>query len=1055
MSMKTIHKRIVLPILLVTLLVAGCADSEEVSDSRKGYVPEGYFSFEPVFQGSKTQKITVRSSANNDELLDKIDNVFVFIFKAADEQNGIQDTDPLEYREYYQYGVAQSIYLRKNETYYVYVVANLDESNIPDNEGSLHTFFNDVSTYGDLKNKYVQFRVLSPADVGKMIMTTDDPLSQGNGIIKIKYNETDEIFAPKVDLYRLQAKFVVNIYNRVGSGVTPTSINAANFPRKSFLVRHGYDYADTNEDGMIGEASFGEFYSSPPLLLPAPTSTDEEYTYGSNTEYATSKYTLQTVEYFCFENRRGSPDLENYVYIPKDNEGKPITDEQGNLIGNLPLVYARNEYAPNCSSHLILLSMTEEDVLRTYIHAGQGRKEEELNPYEDKIANFDVDRNCVYHFNVIINSTKDVIVDSRREFLTQQVLFYLPEDARVDAHYVDMPSYIKGRKAGIAKLQVGTVPESSCVRDANGDVVSFVYDSNRVPVGWDPLPDTNTDENWLRFSWRNPYAPTRNTTAGAGEPTTSKLYVTMRRPEDTNVDGVSSATPILHFNEFVKKENPVPGVYTPGDGVDEYPGGATATNPPSRTAAIRVGFVENATSVAGYESANDDYPFFVPVTQYGLKTIGQLGGWNGELYTSMLGVESIEEHTVRHYAIAGNNLDYNNLGGPWWWYISSLNTGLNHPYNGKQVTQARYDQYRNGVPPVRGEAATAPSGVQNASGRYNPFSQTNAADYCMRKNRDENGDGIISGDEVKWYLPSPAQTMQMYAWRNIFRGGRYTLNDGAGANQITYIPFGPLGSATGSVSSNYYWTTNEVDGTNALVVDFSRDLVTDVVNRSKTLRAAIRCVRDIDGTVGAMFYNSEVGGNTYMVADLENHFPPGFLDNMGRKKPSDDRNTLQGSAYNTIAPNFLISRWYVSNNNNTGASHGNPVADRADTPGNEACGGYSEPGFTSGWIRPSQRELLFIYGYTGLIDNLFEQQYTAPGATTYHKFITTATGNQQPLHWAMSDINSSNTYWWINFGTGAASIAGHKNNSAYRRCIRYLTDAELTNLRGGIIDTNP
>ncbi|MDH6357167.1 hypothetical protein [Parabacteroides sp. PF5-9] len=1056
-----IYKRILFVGILAALLLVGCVDYEETDNSRKGYAPEGYFSFEPRFEASKAQ-VVISRTANNDELLDKIDNVFMFIFTATNEEAGIQDSDLLKYREYYQYGVMQNVFLEKNQTYYVYAVANLDESNIPEGEGNVHTFFDNVQTYGDLKNKFVQFRVLSPADLGKVIMTSDDPQTPNSGIVKIEYDGVNEIFAPKVELYRLQAKFVVNIYNKVNadrtnaSGVTPTSINGANFPRKSYLVRRAYDYADGNGDGNIEEADFGDFYSSPPLLLPAPTGDLVQYTYDSNAGNTTSYYTKQTIEYFCFENRRGSRDLTGYE--PKNSEGNPITEyEDGTLIGHVPLVYGRNELAPDCSSHLMLLSMTDNDVLRTFIHAGQGRKEERLDPYaEDDITNFDVDRNCVYHFNVIINSTKDVIIDSRREFLTQRVLFYLPEDARVDAHYVDMPSYIKSQKAGIAKLQAGTVPESSCIRDANGEVVDFVYE-NGVPIGWTPLPDGDTDENWLRFSWKNPYLPTRSSTGGINEPTTSKLYITTRRPEDTNVDGVSSATPILHFNEFVKKEYPNDlENQAEGDGVAAYPGTLPAKNPPSRTAAIRVGFVEGeGLTVSDYENATDDYPFFRPVTQYGLKTIGQLGGWNGELYTSMLGIESIEEHTVRHYAIADKNQDYNNLGGPWW-YIGSTNTGLNHPYDGKQVTRERYNQYRSpyggGKPPVRGETVSPISGVQNASNIYNPFSQTNAIDYCMRKNRDENGDGIISGDEVKWYLPSPAQAMQMYAWRDMFRGGQYTLNDGLGTNQVTYIPFGPLNAATGSVSSDYYWTTSEVDNSNALAVDFSSDIVTNVTNRSKTQRTAVRCVRDIAGVVGSMFYGSEIeiDGETYSYAviDLENHFPAGFLDDMDHKRPTTDRKELQKSEYNTIAPVFLVSRWYVSNNNNTGPSHGNPVADGADT-GNEACNGYSEPGLESGWVRPSQRELSFIYGNTGMIENMFEQQYATPSSTTYHQFITTVIGNQQPYHWAMSDIGNGSSYWWINFANGTASLAGHKNNKAYRRCIRYLTDEELAKMRAG------
>ncbi|MDL2304714.1 hypothetical protein LJC72_05165, partial [Bacteroides sp. OttesenSCG-928-D19] len=864
MNPTAILRKLVLLVATAAAMLAtiACTDPYAPDKSHTGHAPEGYFSFEPKFQASKVQTVISRG-LNNDPLLDKIDNVFVFIFKDTNGEEGIQEDDRLEYREYYQYGVVQSIYLKKDETYFVYVVANLDESNIPDGMGSLHTFFDDVEFYGDLVNKYVQFRVISPAETGKIIMTTDDPkkalTSNGgptayskDGIITIKYNEDDEVFAPHVDLFRLQARFVVNIYNRVisdtdrsnASGVTPTSINAANFPRKSFLVRHLRDYVDTNGDGVIDGAATGEFYSSAPMLLPAPQAELVQYNYAANDGYRTSYYTKQTVEYFCFENRRGGPKSPLNTYVPKDADGNPITEyeDETPIPTDIPDVYGRNELAPNFSSHLMLLSMTDKDVLRIFAHAGKGRNVDNPDtPPGDDESNFDVDRNCVYHFNIIINGTKNVIIDSRSEYLTQRVLYYMPEDARVDAHYVDMPSYIKGKKEGMAKLQAGTVPSTSCIFDSNDEVVEFNYDANGVPIGWEAMTDDITNNNnWVRFSWANPYKPTRSSTAGSGEPTTSKLYVTMReRQEAGMVDGISSATPILHINEFVEN-----------GGVGPYPG-STGTNPPKRIAAIRVGFKENVSTVAAYESSTEnDYPFFRPVTQYGLKTIGQLGGWNGEMYTSMLGVESIEEHTVKHYAIAGKTPDNNTLGGPWWWYTLNT-TSENHPYDGKGSTVARYERYRTsrgftgGVPPVRG-AALSNSNIDNITGFdgiYNPYSQTNAVDYCMRKNRDENGDGIISGNEVKWYLPSPAQAMQMYPWRDLFRGvsadlkESYTLNEGGGVN---YIPFGPYKSGTGSVSSNYYWTTNEVDGSNALVVDFSSTLTTNVVSQSKTKRAAVR-----------------------------------------------------------------------------------------------------------------------------------------------------------------------------------------------------------------------
>lgn len=1070
----------------VTLLTAGCTHFDEHETGGNG-APDGHFIFAPRFKSEAAMSIVSRALDNPD----LIDDVYMFIFSDTNLSGDIDDGDKLEFREYYEYGKTQDIYLVAGQTYFVYAVANLDNSNIPDPDGTgdvtVGHYFDDVETYGALMKKYVQFNVRTPDDIGKMIMTTDNPDYDpanpktgeiGGGVIKVEYNSASETFEPDIPLYKVQAKFIVKIYNKVSptpSGVTPMSLTTSSFPRYSYLVQRAADYADRNGDGVIVDAG-DDHYSSAQTMLPTATG-PEPYNYSSNPDGGTALYTVQTMTFYCFENRRGTVDLDD----PKDSNGDPITHyNDGTPIGtDIPAVYHRYGLAPSFSSYLMLLSLTDTDVLRTYIHAGKGRLDPDPAKDNDNIHDYNVERNCVYTFNVIINSTDNVLVDTRREFLAQSVLFDYPIDMRVDAHYVDIPSYISGTKAGIAKLQAGTVPLSNVGLDSDGQLTILNYDqTTNEPVGWEPMTDEDTDDNWLRLSWIDPYKPTRQSMATRGglpdEPTTPTLYVEIAEPQ---VDGYSGATPILHFNEYVDPT-----------AVTAYPPATTnPSNPPRRAAAIRVGFYEGATTIAEYEQMKTDdpdseLPFFRPIYQYGLKTIGQVGSWDPikGAYATMLGVESIEETSAVYYRRPKKSdtdvalHDYNASNGPYWTYGGAYSPDLNHAYDGKSATTNRYMAYArlNGYnqsagrwdnAPVRwygsaaGETYSNPPGVAPLSPAYvnsiyNPFFNTNAVDYCMRKNRDMNGDGIITGEEIKWYLPSPTQMMQMYAWRGAFKGGTYSLNTDMGPSGSPLYP-GTGGSAYVPFNT-YYWTAFETGEGYARAVDFSGDYGV-FASRAITERGAVRCVRDMPGSMqNDMFYTSD----DYLVVDLTDYFPEGSLDDDKNNWNSDELHDPANN--NSIAAAFIVSRWYVTTGTVTGNTHtGNAtkqVADgNANGSGNALCGGYAEGAGPAGtsfddpnrWFRPSVAELSYIYNYTGLIEAKFKANYPGgpdpytgnPTLKNYHNFIT----GTESWHWAQADITSGNDRWRVNFENGLSGHAQKNNNSSYRRCIYYLSDAEL------------
>lgn len=936
--------------LLAVALFYGCSDEiEQVMNDNS--VPPGYARLDVNLVAVNGKAYMTRAEA--DPVMSFIDDVHLLIFEDADNNGKIAETDSLVVRNFYEYGIKQNIYLKKGLTYFVYVVANLDDSNCPD--GTVESFFDDVNTYGDLMRKHLQIMEKTPRDLGKMIMAT-------TGIVDVTLPVGSNVFQPTIPLQRLQSKFVVTIYNKVNSqtdptvasGVYPSTLNVADLPRYSFLFEHAVaNYSDGKHDYAFNLQNIADgYYESQTDFLP-----EVEEVVQHNGKW----YTKQTVEFFSFENRRGSnPDINNYS-----------TND------TVPNVYGRKALAPEYSTYLRLTSLTQGNALRTYIHAGKGR-DNEATGVPDDITNFDVDRSCVYHFNIYINSAKDVEVDTRRSFLNQLVIYTLPDIRRIDAHYIDIPSFILGTTPGYVKLQSGT-----CDVDASGNII---YEGLE-PRNWVPMLDSWDDpDRWLRFSWVTPYNP-------SARAINTSLYVGM-----TNIDGVTGATPILHFNEYVD---------------DVQVATIPAVNPARRTAVVRVGFVEGATSAASYEQGVNDLlesAFYVPVSQYGLKTIGYLGGFEDGVYTSLLGIESVEEYTFRYYSREDYPMDIVN-NGPYWRYRSGI-ANHNQPYNGKLATKNHYDDYRGlfpgGIPPKRWDKVTIPE-----SGVYNPQSNTNAADYCMRKNRDEDGNGVIEGDEIKWYLPTPVQVMQMYTWRNAFKGGSYTLNFG-------YVPFG--GATNGA--SDYYWTTNEVEITGsptAYAVDFSKTAAL-TTTLSKTLRYPVRCVRDIPSeTPQSMFYYHD----GHLVVNLEGSFP-----NLATNKPNLGANDLNSPANNTLAKAFLVSRWYATGNANHTGEPGMVAGN------NNLCDNYSEAGYSAGrWFLPSQQELSLIYAYSGMIENLLEKGIGGipDTSTTYHTF-------RLDRHWGITNTGQNNEFWNVDFSTGAAQVLHKSKNTGYYRCVYYLSE---------------
>ena len=304
-----------------------------------------------------------------------IRNVAFIVFNAAGtavEPNGRKYID--------DYSAGERIYLRPGN-YRIFAVANLDDSNCP---GSLtaKTYFSDVNSVGDLAGKYL---VTSSTAGSKAIMCSDDAET-----VNITTGTPGSPYPYTIHIRSVQTRIELNVYNKVNgqfdttvaSGVTLLSYDVNSLPSNSWLLERtkasnpaNYDYALS-----LGTPSTGYWETAVqgfPTYTTVPLGSDW--------------YRKYSIEIYIFENRRG-------------NGTTTIVD-----------VKDRKKYAPESATEIVIFGQDANGhVFDTYVHPGQGRISE--TPVVDNIDNFDIDRNCIYHINVVIKSTASISTDTRRQY---------------------------------------------------------------------------------------------------------------------------------------------------------------------------------------------------------------------------------------------------------------------------------------------------------------------------------------------------------------------------------------------------------------------------------------------------------------------------------------------------------------------------------------------------------------------------------------------------------------------------------------------------------------
>lgn len=342
------------------------------------------------------ESVEINTRAGLDPSLTAIHNATIIVFHATEDK--VLQRRTINYAS----PANERVYLKRGETYRVFVIANIDDDNCP-GEYTAATYFEDVAKIADLNSKYFLSTTelgMKPVSVPMISGTTATPLEEvtiPNPLTLTPDNTT----IVTLKLRSLYTKVTVNLYNLVNesgtnlSGVEILSYYSNNLPIGSYIVErtttdiYTNDYPQSLDPKALGyqRSSLGD------IRIP----TENRVKVGDRW------YDRHSFDVYCLENRRGT--------VSDLNSGN---------------VYDRKSKAPKFSFEISFQgNVGDRDVLQTYVVIGKG--DDGTNPvYND----FNLDRNCIYLVNIYVNGVGGVDADSRRMYLNVVVCGNIesPED---------------------------------------------------------------------------------------------------------------------------------------------------------------------------------------------------------------------------------------------------------------------------------------------------------------------------------------------------------------------------------------------------------------------------------------------------------------------------------------------------------------------------------------------------------------------------------------------------------------------------------------------------
>ena len=286
---------------------------------------------------------------------------------------------------------------------------------------------------------------------------------------------------------------------------------------------------------------------------------------------------------------------------------------------------------------------------------------------------------------------------------------------------------------------------------------------------------------------------------------------------------------------------------------------------------------------------------------------------------------------------------------------------------------------------------------------YNPFPNRNALQYdvitaCMSRNRDENGNGHIDVDEVKWYVPTTGKYARIILGRAVMPQSQRLMN-------FDEVPtYGFKHEDTYNETSSDYNTRFHYASSDRKVVWAEEGTSTSdwLVSNWGVGAWQIRCVRNLGVNMKRVIDTDPVTpAYTY-----ENHiFTLAYYEDACKRAPQSEALPAHDvqSATNQPAAAFEVAT-ADCNSINTTVSGTSLTIDGSNLIGysssvwetacnnNSICGGYSQDGDSRGWRVPNQKELVMMRRQ-GLLSGTIDQDAWMSCTQEHYDNKNNKTGN--------------------------------------------------------------
>lgn len=657
-----------------------------------------------------------------------VEQIAIFFYKANDEKampivSEITPTFASNVGSNYQYNIvipAQDLEEMRSGKWYMYAVANYGKGFFPVDINALKGLTrNQFLDYCITKqNNALDIIETSVLMSGKYCGANTDKKSyktydECDGSLDIKPGENilDGIIRLRRSVAKITFKFVNGSHIIAGT----TTKAYVTFKPESYGL---YEYSRSCT--LMERDNWKDDF---PYMGDTRVSEENRFHNGSDFPITGSQFVFYMPENVQTRNVKGTPD-NGWTYFNREERNSDGVENP------TPEQYNTFKYAPKHGTFVAVkgtISIPEENYsgdVTYYIHLGN---------FKRSADDFTVRRNYHYTYTITVNGVDNIIAEAKAEDsgeiqpgaegnITHTTDAYL--DVRLDSHYETVLLKVEADvDAGTYAVRVNSPYTKNVMVKSTDKPADFEAKKNDLDYGWIRFGKPAANKGYRSYPGVSNTTDVFGLIADLQSTNTTKTYWS----KDT-YNGEAYYYTIAYVNEYYYEDNM-------NNAADKTAELKKFINADDRTMSVILG-PNVFESKDGHSTYTDLTHGFFNISQRSIKTFYDLSVENP------FGIEQVEETAATsHYKIDYSYSNRNNYDKD----KSDTDNGyLNIP-----------DRFTNG-------SSSWNSYISNGFYQSVALSNNYAVYQCLSRNRDEDGDGKIDREELKWYLPAVHQCT--YYW---------------------------------------------------------------------------------------------------------------------------------------------------------------------------------------------------------------------------------------------------------------------------------------------------